>query len=100
MIQSEKILRFGSNDPFSFLRSKDWPEMTEHEINVALSRMQKLGHDLSGWDTLYYDPSARAFWEVIYPQSQMHGGGPRELRLLSEVAARARYPEQIFRSMK
>lgn len=74
--------------------------MTEREINAALSRMQKLGHDQSGWDTLYYDPSARAFWEVIYPQSQMHGGGPRELRSLSEVAARARYPEQIFGSVK
>jgi hypothetical protein len=74
--------------------------MTEREINAAVSHMQKLGHDQSGWNTLYYDPSARAFWEVIYPQSQMHGGGPRELRSLSEEAARGRYPEQIFRSVK
>jgi hypothetical protein len=52
--------------------------MREEDIDLALSKLEKLGHDPSGWDTLYRDPATGALWEVIYPQSYMHGGGPRQ----------------------
>jgi hypothetical protein len=58
--------------------------MTEAEIDLALARLEKLGLDQSGWDTLYRDPATGKFWEIIYPESRLHGGGPRQL---SEVAA-------------
>lgn len=51
----------------------------------------KLGHDQSGWDTLYRDPKDGRFWELIYPQSEMHGGGPPELRYLSPEEAAPKY---------
>ena len=30
-----------------------------------------------GWESLFRDPSDGRFWERFYPQSEMHGGGPR-----------------------
>jgi Immunity protein 27 len=42
-------------------------------------------------DVLYVDPSDSRYWELIYPDSQLHGGGPPTLRNLSEAAARKKY---------
>jgi hypothetical protein len=50
--------------------------MTETEIDAALAGLKKLGHDQSSWDTLYRDPATGKLWEVTYPESQRHGGGP------------------------
>jgi Immunity protein 27 len=44
-----------------------------------------------GWDTLYRDPSDGRFWELIYPQSQMHGGGPMRLTCISTAEAIKKY---------
>ena len=38
--------------------------MTETEIDAALAGLKKLGHDRSGWDTLYRDPASGKLWEV------------------------------------
>lgn len=51
----------------------------------------KLGDDPSGWETLYRDPNDGRFWELTYPQSEMHGGGPPELRYLSQDEAAQKY---------
>jgi hypothetical protein len=61
------------------------------EIEVALFGMQKLGSDQSGWNTLYADPATGKFWELIYPQSHLHGGGPRELNEIHSSAAQVKY---------
>jgi hypothetical protein len=36
-----------------------------------------------GWETLYRDPDDGRYWERTYPQGQMHGGGPPQLKCLS-----------------
>lgn len=51
----------------------------------------ELGRDTSGWDALYRDPNDGRFWELIYPQSEMQGGGPPQLQCLSAVEARRKY---------
>lgn len=66
--------------------------MTEAEIDHALAKLEKLAVDTSGWLSLYRDPATGALWEVSYPQSEMHGGGPRRLALISMDAAKVRYP--------
>jgi hypothetical protein len=38
--------------------------------------------DRSGWTMLYRDNVAGRFWELDYPRSEMHGGGPVRLREL------------------
>lgn len=35
-----------------------------------------LAKDVSGWNVLFQDPSDKSFWELGYPESQMHDGGP------------------------
>jgi hypothetical protein len=41
-----------------------------------------------GWTTLFRDGR---LWELDYPQSEMHGGGPPRLRSITEADASARY---------
>jgi hypothetical protein len=65
--------------------------MSEADIEVALFGMLKLGNDQSGWDALYADPATGKFWELTYPHSQLHGGGPRQLNEISSSTARVKY---------
>ena len=51
----------------------------------------ELGHDPSGWDALYRDPKDGRHWELTYPQSEMQGGGPPQLRCLSADEAMNKY---------
>jgi Immunity protein 27 len=44
-----------------------------------------------GWETLYVDPNDGRYWEKTYPQSEMHGGGPARLSVLSKEEAEAKY---------
>jgi hypothetical protein len=45
----------------------------------------------SGWETLFRDPDDGRYWELTYPKSEMHGGGPTELRWLLEDEAKKKY---------
>jgi hypothetical protein len=53
--------------------------------------LQEIASDWSGWETLYRDPQDGRYWELTYPQSEYHGGGPPRLTHISEEAARAKY---------
>jgi Immunity protein 27 len=66
--------------------------MREADIDSALAKMEKLGHDQSGWDTLYRDPTTGKFWEIVHPENQLHGGGPRQLTEIASSVASIKYP--------
>jgi Immunity protein 27 len=34
----------------------------------------------TGWVRLFVDPADVRYWELDYPQSELHGGGPPRLR--------------------
>ena len=53
--------------------------------------LEKVGCDASGWDTLYRDPANGEYWELVYSQSELHGGGPPTLRKVSLDEARSKY---------
>jgi hypothetical protein len=55
------------------------------------NHLEALGTDASGWDALYRDPADKRLWELIYPQSELSGGGPPELRHVSLSEARQKY---------
>ena len=57
--------------------------IAEHLILVA--------RDASGWDVLYRDPDDGRYWELTYPKSGMHGGGPPMLVCLDTERSRAKY---------
>lgn len=44
-----------------------------------------------GWETLYQDSNDGRYWERTYPQSDLHGGGPPKLQVLSATAAAQKY---------
>ena len=47
--------------------------------------------DPSGWESLYRDPEDHRLWELTYPQSEMHGGGPPALRQVAFEFATEKY---------
>lgn len=53
--------------------------------------LHKLTTDESGWDILYQDPEDNRYWELTFPQSEMHGGGPPSLTMISETEACKKY---------
>ena len=57
--------------------------------------LQKLGTDATGWDKLYRDPSDGRLWELWYPESGLHGGGPPRLTNISAEAARSKYGDLV-----
>jgi hypothetical protein len=51
----------------------------------------ELGTDSSGWEVLYRDPDDGRLWELTYPQGELQGGGPPQLRQLSREEAQQKY---------
>jgi hypothetical protein len=51
-----------------------------------------------GWEILYRDPSDGRYWELTYPEGQMHGGGPPRLTYVSEPQARVKYGGDISKT--
>jgi hypothetical protein len=43
------------------------------------------------WEILYRDPDDGRYWERTYPQGEMHGGGPPQLRFLTDHEAKDKY---------
>jgi hypothetical protein len=64
--------------------------LTSDYLRKVVASMQS-----GGWDTLFQDPNDGRYWERIYPQSYMHGGGPPMLRLISIEQAKAKYGDEI-----
>lgn len=43
------------------------------------------------WEVLYRDPSDGRYWERTYPQGDLHGGGPPQLKYITFEEAKAKY---------
>ena len=66
-------------------------EACERINELVRSHLKKLGHDASGWEVLYRDADDGRLWELTYPQSEFHGGGPPQLRYLTLDEASKKY---------
>ena len=67
-------------------------EITDSDkINEALGRMPRLGITDGGWSALHFDPADGRLWELTFPESRLHGGGPPLLHVVSEEEAREKY---------
>ena len=56
-------------------------------IHELTPHLEKLGTREGGWTTLYRDPTDGRYWEHTYPHGEWHGGGPPQLRYLSDGEA-------------
>lgn len=66
-------------------------ENTKRIEELRKSQLSEVAKSADGWDTLLRDPSDGRLWELTYPSSEMHGGGPPSLKVLSREAAESKY---------
>ena len=86
--------------PHETLLLGSWTSKNGNTVEDAVSEriswltgnsLRRRATDATGWDTLYEDPRDGRLWELIYPHSEMHGGGPPLLRIITAVDARLKY---------
>lgn len=63
----------------------------DQRIDAVVARLEEVARSSDGWDTLYRDPSDGRYWELTYPQSGMHGGGPKRLANVPGEIAISKY---------
>jgi Immunity protein 27 len=51
----------------------------------------KISTSVSGWETLYQDPSDKRYWELIFEQNEFQGGGAPTLVNISKEAIKEKY---------
>ena len=61
---------------------------TCRKIDLFLTTLSRIASRDGGWTSLNRDPKDGSFWELTYPQSGMHGGGPPRLESYSSDAPR------------
>jgi hypothetical protein len=66
-------------------------ETCERIDRLTKDVLERIADDATGWESLFRDPADGRLWELYYPHSEMHGGGPPSLRYLTEVLASAKY---------
>lgn len=64
-------------------------------IEQAISSFVELGIRDEGWTRLFRDPDDGRLWEVTYPHSEMHGGGPPSMVHLTREEAERRYGHAV-----
>ncbi|MCA6422698.1 MAG: hypothetical protein IM568_07775 [Flavobacterium sp.] len=47
--------------------------------------LRKVAVDKTGWEKLYQDPNDNRYWLLTYPKSEFHGGGPTELKMITQT---------------
>jgi len=69
-----------------------WNLDAQSRIQQLISQhLQRLADTDGGWSVLYRDPQDGRYWELTYPHSYMHGGGPSRLAVISRSAAAEKY---------
>lgn len=66
-------------------------EVFERIDGLIKSYLQEIARDPSGWNILYRDPNDGRLWERVFLQSELHGGGPQTLRVVTVDKARLDY---------
>lgn len=67
-------------------------------LALTSSHLAEVSRDASGWNALYRDPNDGRYWELSYPQGELQGGGPPQLRCLTVDEARQKYGAQVVKS--
>lgn len=65
--------------------------VTERIRQLVSEYLEKIAADYTGWETLYRDPQDGRYWELTYPTSEYHGGGPPRLTNLTPEQAKSKY---------
>lgn len=66
-------------------------EQSERITWLVNNYLTKIVSDGVNWTILYQDPEDKRYWELVFPQGELQGGGPPSLLLISEVEAKSKY---------
>ncbi len=69
---------------------KDVSDRIKWLTSSALERVA-ISPEYGAWEVLYRDPADGRFWELTYPLSAMHGGGPPQLAVVELTSVSERY---------
>lgn len=56
-------------------------------IQSLVSGLDRISMSNDGWKKLFRDPRDGRYWELLYLESEMHGGGPPTLKVVSEPSS-------------
>ena len=59
--------------------------------HLIANDLVEVGSADGGWSKLYRDPVDGRFWELTYPESEIHGGGAPMLKHISPEIAAQKY---------
>ncbi|MEW6301915.1 MAG: Imm27 family immunity protein [Verrucomicrobiota bacterium] len=77
---------------YGFTAAGQWDSATQSRIQQLVSQhLQRVGTADGGWSVLFRDPMDGRYWELTYPRSEMHGGGPARLAEIAQQQAMQRY---------
>ncbi len=88
-LTSNEIELRGSWKPVGTSMKAD--DISDRIERLISSYLMEISEDESGWNKLYQDPEDKRYWELSYPESEVHGGGPPLLRNLSLQEAMQKY---------
>lgn len=66
-------------------------ETCAHINQLIAGWLQEVAVSDGGWAKLYKDPQDGRYWELTYPHSDWHGGGPPMLMCMSNDEVEGRY---------
>ncbi|GHT09378.1 hypothetical protein FACS189426_07610 [Bacteroidia bacterium] len=100
----EKIFDAGEKiRPSEIIIDSDWTVVESQEVAYEIAkRIYWLTHNYlelifdAGWEMLYIGPHDKRLWELTYPKSEMHGGGPPMLRYITEENPKIKYTIEII----
>ena len=69
-------------------------EICERIEWLLKNKLKRITTDESGWDVLYIDPADNRHWELIFPKSEMQGGGPPTLMYISNEKVKQKYSDK------
>ena len=61
--------------------------------DLVQNRFRRVATREGGWTVLFQDPEDGLYWELSYPDGQMHGGGPPKLSPIEKRDVSERYPD-------
>ena len=53
---------------------------------MLATKLEEVRTDEGGWVVIFRHRDTNQLWELSYPQSELHGGGPRRLRRINGVS--------------
>jgi hypothetical protein len=71
-------------------------QMCREIDRLIAHHLDEVCHDETGWFILFRDRRDGRLWELSFPQSHMHGGGPPQLTTVDVAEARSRFGDWVL----